>query len=196
MRTVASVEPPGGKVTIMRIGLAGQAVCARLAAASEATAVPTARARTNRFTLISGEGSGRMRAGSDPPVDRDLLEQLEQHGLLQLGEVAEQLFLHVACDALRLAHERRALAGQGDVLLATIVVAARARDQLAFLELVADQGQARRRDLERGATWRCVTFGLEATSIRIVKSMRRSWNGSPIRFLKILKLGIAACARL
>ena len=43
---------------------------------------------------------------------------------------------------------------------------------------------------------RCVTCGFDATSIRIVKSMRRSWNGSPIRFWKILKLGIAACARL
>ena len=57
IRTVASVEPPGGKVTIMRIGLAGQGagavVCAWLAAAAAMTAIPAATMRIERFTEVS-----------------------------------------------------------------------------------------------------------------------------------------------
>src|SRR6476469_2314691 len=99
MRTVASVEPPGGKVTMMRIGLlghgAGAGACARPAAAPAINAAATPRVRTNRFTEVSMRGSGiAMRAPSRrsslrAAVTRDLLEQLEQLRALALAEMAE-----------------------------------------------------------------------------------------------------------
>src|SRR6185369_11887684 len=159
MRTVASVEPPGGKVTIMRIGLLGQAagagVCARLPAATATKAVATPRVRKKRFTEASMRCSGIARrvpcrrSSLRATVTGDLLEQLEQLRSLALAEVAEQLALHAVGDAFGLLDQHRALARQGDRLLAAVFLAARARDQFALDELVADEGQARRRDVER-----------------------------------------------
>ena len=65
MRTTASALPPGGKVTIMRIGLLGQgvgaAVCAWLATAATATAIAAARMRIERFTGVSIKCGDRQR---------------------------------------------------------------------------------------------------------------------------------------
>ena len=60
MRTVASDEPPGGKVTIMRIGLAGQAAGAGVCASA-----PTLAAN-NRPKAERQRSKLRMTSSGDP----------------------------------------------------------------------------------------------------------------------------------
>src|SRR5450755_3044660 len=66
IRTVASVDPPGGNVTITRIGFAGQAASGWAGAALAATSAAAVKARMNwGMAMSSGRSRWRRPARSD-----------------------------------------------------------------------------------------------------------------------------------
>ena len=78
-----------------------------------------------------------------------LFQQLEQERLLEVAQMTEKFPFHIVGNPVGLAHQRRALARERDVLLAPIVFAAGSRDQLTIDQLVADDRQTRCRDVKR-----------------------------------------------